>query len=139
MRKARAEGRIYLAVPYTCQEFKTLRVRRRIENERFRLVTEVSVILVEMGVAHFSPITQSHVQKKIADDMGITFVSDFEFWRRFDLAMLQGCTEMYVLKLPGWKNSVGVMAEIKRAQRLKKPVSYITYDEANQVITIDKE
>lgn len=133
------DERIYLGTPYTCTEYKTLRVRRRIENERFRLVTAVSCLLVEMGIAHFSPITQSHIQKKIAADMGILFLSDFEFWRSFDLMMLRGCTQLYVLKLKGWEDSIGLYAEIKEAKRLGLPVLYIAYNEKEQTLDIKEE
>jgi hypothetical protein len=135
--KRQPEERIYLATPYTCTEYKTLRIRRRIENERFRAVTEVSCLLVEKGIAHFSPITQSHVQKKIAADMGVLFLSDFEFWRSFDLMMLRGCTELYVLRLSGWDTSAGLCVEIKEAKKLGMDISYIDYDTEDQTLTIE--
>jgi hypothetical protein len=139
MGKRKKEERIYLAGPYTCREYTTLRMRRQIENERFRLITQVSILLVERGIAHFSPITQSHIQKKVANDIGITFLRDWEFWESFDLAILRGCTELYIAVLPGWIDSVGVNAETKEAKRLKKPISYVTYNEEEQTITIMKE
>ena len=137
MKKRQPEERIYLGTPYTCTEYKTLRVKKRIENERFRLVTEVGCLLIEMGIAHFSPITQSHVQKKIAADMGILFLGDFEFWRSFDLMMLRGCTELYVFKTKGWEDSAGLCAEINEAQRLGLPISYVNYNEEEQTLSFE--
>lgn len=137
MAKRQSEERVYLGTPYTCTEYRTLRVRRRIENERFRFVTEVSCLLVERGIAHFSPITQSHVQKKIAADMGVLFLSDFEFWRSFDLMMLRGCTELYVLRLKGWDSSIGLRAEINEAHRLGLPVSFVDYNAEEQTLNIE--
>ena len=138
MQKRKKEERIYLACPYTCQEFKTLRARKRIEYRRFKLITEISCLLVEQGVAHFSPITQSHIQKNVANEMGITFVSDWETWKNFDLMMLRGCTELYVARFPGWENSVGLNAEIKFAERLKMPISWVDYDEEGMKITVER-
>lgn len=129
---------IYLATPYTCQSHKSLRVRERIEGERFRVVTEVSIILLKRSLVLFSPITQSHIQKQIAIGMGVSLAGDFTFWSKFDLTILSFCTALYVLKIPGWDTSEGVQAEIAEAKRLDIPVSYISYDEEKQTLRIQK-
>ena len=138
MRKKKREL-IYLATPYTCQGRKSLAVRERIEEERFRVVTEVSILLFNRGLVLYSPITQSHTQKQIAVGMGVTLGGEFSFWSKFDLAILSFCTDLYVLKVSGWNTSKGVLGEITEARRLGIPISYVLYDEEKQTIRIQKE
>lgn len=52
----------------------------------------------------------------------------WEVWAAFDKAMLSRCNELVVLKLDGWKESVGVSAEIKFAETLAIPVTYVEPD-----------
>jgi hypothetical protein len=130
---------IYFATPYTCQGRKSLTVRERIEGERFRVVTEVSILLFKRGLVFYSPITQSHTQKQIAIGMGLTLGGDFSFWSKFDLAILSFCTDLYVLKVSGWDTSEGVLGEMAEARRLRLPISFVLYDEEKQTIRIQKE
>lgn len=51
--------------------------------------------------------------------------TDFEFWRQYDKAIISRCSELWVLTLPGWSESVGVAAEIEIANRLSIPVRYV--------------
>lgn len=130
---------IYLATPYTCLGRKSAVVRDRIEGERFRIVTEVSILMFKQGLIFYSPITQSHVQRQIAVGMGFSLEGDWLFWSMFDLGVLAFCTDLYILKIPGWNNSHGVQGELDGAIKLGLPVSYILYDEENQTIRIQKE
>ena len=129
---------IYLATPYTCLGRKSHAIRERIEGERFRIVTEVSIILFKRGLILYSPITQSHTQKQIAVGMGISLDGDFGFWSKFDLSILGFCTDLYILKIPGWDTSHGVQGEMAKATRLSLPISYVLYDEEKQTIRIQK-
>lgn len=129
---------IYLAVPYTCKGSKSQVVKDRIEGERFRIVTEIAVLMFNEGLVFFSPITQSHIEKQIAGNMNIDLSGDWNTWKRFDLNFLSFCTALYVAKIPGWDTSVGVLAELKEAVRLGLPVYFVIYDEEKQTIEIER-
>lgn len=129
---------IYLAVPYTCKGNKANIVKDRIEGERFRIITEIAVLMFNEGLVFFSPITQSHVEKQIARNMNINLSGDWETWKRFDLSFLSFCTALYIAKIPGWNTSVGVLAELEEAKRLDLPIHFVIYDEEKQTIKIKK-
>lgn len=129
---------IYLATPYTCLGRKSAAVCARIEGERFRIVTEVSILMFKRGLIVYSPITQSHTQKQIAEGMGMSLSGDFSFWSAFDLSILSFCTDLYILKIPGWDTSDGVQSEYNEAMKLGLSLSYVLYDEEKQTIRIQK-
>lgn len=105
---------IYLACPYTHPDPSIVR-------KRFEYVTRATGCLMKRGLVVFSPITQSHLVAEMEDMPGT-----WEFWAEQDLAVLKRCDALYVLCLPGWKESVGVTAEIKAADDLGLPVFYLT-------------
>jgi len=110
--------KIYLATPYTD-------LSHEIMQERFELVTRKAGELLKQGHIVFSPITSNH---PIAIRCGLPV--EYEFWKEFCEAFLEWCDEIWVYKLPGWKKSVGVKAEIKIAGKLGKPVKFIEIGKA---------
>lgn len=52
----------------------------------------------------------------------------WEFWGGYDENMIERCDELYILTLKGWRESVGVTAEVAIALRLNKPVWCISED-----------
>lgn len=119
---------VYLATPYT-------HVRKEVEQLRFEKVTLVSGLLVRNKIVNFSPITQSHEQHLVVDLPG-----DWEYWKYFDEQFLYICDELWILCEPGWKESVGVTAEIEIMEHLKKPVKYIVHDDkTDSIIHITRE
>ena len=50
---------------------------------------------------------------------------DWGFWQRHDHRHLEACDEVVVLMLDGWRESVGVQAEIAIARELGKPVTFL--------------
>lgn len=50
---------------------------------------------------------------------------DWTYWERFDTAFIRACSKLVVAKMDGWKESVGVQAEIKIAESLGLPVEYL--------------
>ena len=138
MKKKKKRQLIYLATPYTCLGRKSLAVRERIEGERFRVVTEVSILMFKRGLILYSPSTQSHTQKHIALGMGFSLEGDWLFWSKFDLSVLSFCTDLYILKVPGWDTSSGVQGEWAEALLLGLPVSWVLYDEEKQTIRVQK-
>ena len=102
--------KIYLACPYT---HPNPYVRER----RFTRVNLAAGELINSGHIVFSPISQSH---PIA--LACNLPRDFEFWRGYNLSFIEWCDELYVLALDGWKESVGVRAEVEYAEEIGKPV-----------------
>jgi hypothetical protein len=106
---------IYLASPYSHPEL-AIRV------ERFHAVCRIAAALMRNGEIVFSPIAHGH---PIAEH-GLP--TDWTFWERHCREQLAPCTELVVLTLDGWRESMGVAEEIRMAGRLGKPVRYITPD-----------
>jgi hypothetical protein len=104
---------VYLAVPYSHEDEK-------IREERFLKVNKVAARLLKEGLTVFSPISHSH---PIA--MAENLPTDFDFWVQFDTAFLSHSKKLIVLMLDGWKESKGVIGEIKIAQELNIPIEYI--------------
>jgi len=51
--------------------------------------------------------------------------TNWEFWKAYDTAFLKWADEVYIFMQDGWKDSIGVTAEIKIAKQLGKPIIYI--------------
>jgi len=92
---------IYVSCPYTTKD-----AHERAKRERIAL--EYTVALARGGSLAFSPVTY-----------GSAFPAgelNYAQWMRLDLHLLQFCTEMHVLCLPGWRESKGVQMEISVAK-----------------------
>jgi nucleoside 2-deoxyribosyltransferase len=72
------------------------------------------------GVMVFSPIAHTH---PIA--MHGELPTSFEFYAAYDEMMISRCDAVVILMLDGWRESVGVTAEIEIAKRLGKPIALI--------------
>ena len=103
---------IYLASPYSDPS-------PAVRDARHTQAVEVTRQLIEREIVVFSPIVYSH---QMASELG----GDFESWRKFDFAMLDLAEELWVLTLDGWKESVGVAAEIEHARGNGIAVLYIS-------------
>jgi hypothetical protein len=66
-----------------------------------------------------SPIVATH--PLVAYGLGGTF----DAWQSLDLRMLDGCDGLLVATIPGWRESVGVAAEIEHMRRRGKPILYV--------------
>lgn len=102
---------IYLASPYSHPDPA---VRQR----RFEAACEYTARLMNAGLLVFSPVVHSHPL------VAYGLPTDWEYWRRLDVAHLDRCERMMVLKLDGWRESVGVEAEIAVAVDRGIPVEY---------------
>jgi hypothetical protein len=49
----------------------------------------------------------------------------WDFWREYDLWFIRQCDRLTVVMIDGWRESVGVTAEIAEAERLGIPVGYM--------------
>ena len=128
----------YLATPYTCITSKFLKIRERIQKERFETVTKVSILLFQQGIINLSPITQSHMQKLIASRMNIKLGSSWSFWKVADLLVLSACSALYLLRELGCMDSVVVQGEVRAAKQLGLPIYYVDYNRTRQTIEITR-
>jgi len=108
---------VYLASPFTHKSQKVMDYREEL----------VSIAAAELTALHrvalFLPITQSYRMCQLRPKLfGTTFLA----WQDIDLAAIDNCDELWVLKIDGWKKSVGVIAEIKYATEGNIPVKYIS-------------
>jgi hypothetical protein len=104
----------YLAVPYT-HEHQTImdyradmsdKVAAKLVNEQDRLI--------------FAPISSWHnIAKKYK------LPTDYKYWLRLNEETLKNCKKLLVICLAGWKESVGVAAEIEIANKYNIPIDYL--------------
>jgi hypothetical protein len=105
----------YLACPYS-------HPKKGVREGRFQLCTLAAAWWMKRFPRSnvFSPITHSHPLHAIAGMDGT-----WQFWKRVDEQYLRLCKRIVVLTIPGWKESIGVQAEIKIAKRLNIPITYL--------------
>jgi len=107
------EELIYLACPYSHNDPK-------VREERFHQVNKVASGLMSEGYYILSPISHTH---PIA--LSGKLPLGWEYWEGYDTLLIKSCKCVLVLQLDGWKESKGVQAEIKIAEKLGIPVEYI--------------
>lgn len=105
--------KIYLAVPYSHPD-------AAVRQERFELANAKAADLMNQGYIVFSPISHSH---PIA--VQGTLPLDFEFWQAMNESFIEWCDKMFVCKIDGWEESVGIKGEIRIADSLGREVLFI--------------
>lgn len=110
-----SEPLIYLASPYTAPTLQE-------EWRRYHHICSVAYALCANGHLIFCPIAQGHAIAT-APTMGSRIIHTY--WMKLSLRMLEGCQEMWVCTMPGWKESKGVQAEIAHAVDKRILVSYL--------------
>lgn len=111
----------YLASPYTPPpELEDLEARARAREERYEAACRAAAKLMLEGRVVFCPIAHSH-----AIERHFPTVAAGPFWERQDAPYLVACTDMVVLKLPGWERSAGVRHEVEVAQFRGIPITYM--------------
>ena len=103
---------IYLASPYTHRDV-------HVREWRFREACRAAAALLRAGITVLSPIAHSH---PIA---AFGMPTSWEFWSQVDREYLTRCDVLAVLTLPGWRESVGVQAEIALAGELGLPIVFV--------------
>ena len=103
---------IYLAVPYSHAD-------ATVRQQRFDAACRAAAALIRQGKVVFSPVSHGHA----ICCCGVP--SDWQFWQRHDRHFLDVCDEVVVLMLDGWRQSIGVQAEIAIAQELGKPITFL--------------
>jgi hypothetical protein len=104
-------GMIYLASPYSHPSAE-------VREHRYNEVAKYLACLHHLGHFAISPITHWH--------KAATYLADttFGYYREWDLRILAQCTELRVLRLAGWEQSVGVTAELEAARWHRMRISY---------------
>lgn len=102
---------IYLAQPYSHPD-------PAIRELRWWHAKQATEYLMKEGKNVYSPVLHSHA-------LYDCLPRGWEFWKRPSLAMVELCSDFYILQIHGWDESVGVMDEWRRAVDLKKTVKYL--------------
>jgi len=103
---------IYLASPYSHPD-------PRVREARFDAACRATAVLVRAGHAVIAPIVLGHPLVRY----GVP--GDWSFWEPMAREQLACCDELVVLRLDGWRESVGVQAEIAEAAELGKPLRFL--------------
>lgn len=107
---------IYIASPYSHKS-------PSVQEERYMEITKaIGKLQDRFNYAFIGPITQSHNTVRFMKSKGTGFTS----WELRDLTYISHCDEVWVVKLPGWKKSIGVTKEIIFAEENLIPVKYLT-------------
>lgn len=104
---------VYLAAPYTHPD-------PQVRQQRWIDACDAAVDLMRMGYAVLSPISMGHPIAHRGQDAGIG--GDWQAWQAACLAMMAGCSHFAVLQTEGWKQSVGIQAEVDHAHKLGLPI-----------------
>ena len=104
---------VYLASPYSHPS-------PEVRHQRFEAACNHAARMMRDGLFVFSPIAHTH---PIALHGGLPL--GFDYWREYDERMLSACDELQVLMLAGWKESVGVNAEIAMATARGMAITYV--------------
>lgn len=107
---------IYLATPYNHPNFANRYLR-------FATVTKAAAELVAAGYHVYSPITHNH---PVAESNVLPLAADY--WTPFNRRILAICQRLIVLQQPGWRESLGVQAELTFAEENNIPVSYMNME-----------
>ncbi len=112
----------YLASPYTAPSTLSKRHQHQLMLSRWREVTELATKLIfYYDLDLILPITTSKVLKDHEPRLG----THWEYWKKTDTNLVLHSDGLIVAMMPGWKESIGVQAEIAIAKKVRKPVYYI--------------
>lgn len=104
---------IYLATAYSHPD-------PEVREWRFLQACRAAAALLRAGVTVFSPIAHSHPIARFG------MPTSWEFWSQVDREYLSRCDVLAVLTLAGWRESVGVQAEIKLAHQMGIPIVFVS-------------
>lgn len=105
---------VYLATPYSHPD-------PDVQQERFEQVNIAAAVLMAHGLHIYSPISHTHPIAKAGELPGT-----WDYWEKYDTAILKCCKAMIVYKLQGWEVSKGVRAETVIANEMAIPVFYLS-------------
>lgn len=104
---------IYLASPLTHEN-------KNVMEDRFNQICNIACYLIDDWKLNiFSPIAHSWPIQKYAP-----LNTSFEYWEQYCYLMVSKCDRVIVAMMDGWKESVGVKAEIDYAKSIGVYVNY---------------
>ncbi len=120
---------IYLAGPYTSDN-------PAIVKERVRIYARVVAHFMKTAenLCLFSPILHCDL---IATEEDLPH--NFTFWAERDFFMIKKSSAMWVLTIPGWKESYGVSQEIEYARDINQDIMYVIPDPKSIYYITDAE
>lgn len=92
-----------------------------IRESRYRAALQCLAFYTANGQVLYSPIVHNH---PVASNF--VMPSGWDFWSKFDLPFLRASTAVFVLTNEGWRESVGIAAEIEIAKALNLPLSLVS-------------
>ena len=104
--------KIYLATPYTGTPEE--------QEQRFRAACLMAGKLMQDGHVVYSPIAHSHPISIISNMPG-----NHDFWKEQNRGWLEWCDEVWVGRIPGWKESKGAKWEFDQAVKEGKDVGFV--------------
>jgi len=104
---------VYLATPYSHDDHTVM-------HRRFEVVNGVAARLMKEGIHIYSPISHTH-PIAVAGELP----RGWDFWEKYDRAILAACCKVIVVRQDGWEQSRGVTAELAIAEELGLPVEFI--------------
>jgi len=106
---------IYLAAPYWDPD-------PEIRLARIKAAGRTAWQFTNAGVGVVSPLSHSAgIRSQLRDGWEVSE----EYWRDLGLELVRRCDEMWVLMLPGWRESKGLAGEFETAKIKGIPVYYI--------------
>jgi len=108
--------RIFICFPFYSKD-------KELMNERIKKAKAYTLKLYKEGHIVFSPALTSYDWMMETNESRNTLFPD---WEGFCFSLLEPADEIHVLKLTGWETSQGLAGEVKKAEELGKPVSYIS-------------
>ncbi len=103
---------VYVACPYSHPD-------KAVVEERMKAFYRVDSDLIKQGFFTVSPMNKA----AMADHVDIA--TTWEFWEQYSYALLSRCTKMFVITMPGWDTSAGVLGEINFAVQNGIAVEYV--------------
>jgi len=104
---------IYLASPYSHSN-------PEVRQSRYEAVRDLVGRLTLQHLTVYSPIVYHHytgIQCKLP--------TDADFWWNNNRAMMDSASSLYVYRMPGWEDSLGVMQEIEYARVTGKTITFL--------------
>ena len=117
------EGYIYLASPYNSENVGVKLIRHL-------CAESATAYIIEAGFSVYSPIVHMHF-------MAVNYnLTDRIPWHHINRPLLESCSELWILMIDGWQESVGLTGEILLARELGKPERYI-YSSENAILVME--
>lgn len=124
---------IYIASPYSVVpkeyyeagmtqgllEFKM----QRLMEDRYHSAMKYVVQRIAAKDAYFSPILYSHEMAK-----NYQLPKTFEFWAALNHKFMDACSEVHVLQMYAWEDSLGIKDEIFYAIKKGIPIKYVEWE-----------